>query len=63
MKFTSVHCNDLFQENRSHLTAYGDYADSGALSLEALDAQIAKGTGYNLKFGIFLHQGIGLLDE
>ena len=52
---------DLVQENRSHLTAYGDYADLVAASLEALEAQLAEGT--NLQFGIFLHQKlIGRVD-
>jgi RimJ/RimL family protein N-acetyltransferase len=54
---------DLVQENRSHLTAYGDYVDLAALSLEALEAQLAGSAGDNLQFGIFLHQElIGRVD-
>ncbi|RYG79534.1 MAG: N-acetyltransferase [Alphaproteobacteria bacterium] len=54
---------ELVQENRSHLTAYGDYRDLEAISLQALEAQLAEGAGCNLQFGIFLHQElIGRVD-
>lgn len=54
---------DLVQENRSHLTAHGDYADLVAASLEALEGQLTEGTSRTLQLGIFLRQKlIGRID-
>lgn len=54
---------DLIQENRTHLTAHGDYADLVAASLAALESQLTEGRGRSLQFGIFLRQKlIGRID-
>ena len=44
----------LLQTNQSHLTAYDDYRDQVAASLEGLAAELAERASGKRRFGIFL---------
>lgn len=53
----------LVQDNRSHLTAHGDYADQVASSLEGLVDELSNPTKGGFQFGIFVQQElIGRID-
>lgn len=54
---------ELIQQNRSHLTAHGDYTELVALPMEALAAELTETSNRTLRFGIFLEQElIGRVD-
>ena len=46
--------HDLVQENRPHLTAYGDYAELVSNSIEQLSAELANTATGNWRFGMCL---------
>jgi len=54
---------ELIQDNRSHLTAYGDYADLVTASPDEILTELAETAGQKLRFGIFLQQKlVGRID-
>lgn len=55
--------HQLVQENSSHLTAHGDYAELVARPLETLADELRGSAEQDLRFGIFLNQTlIGRID-
>lgn len=58
----AVELHQLLQQNRHHLTAYGDYADQVAMSQEDLETELA-GSHSDLRFGLLLRgELIGRVD-